>query len=81
MDILLSDAFESLETVEFKGNTISRKAALEYITLFSAKKCKLIMFEEDDDDEGDDDEEEEDEDAEEGADDDDLLAKLEKLKL
>lgn len=85
LEILLSDDFTALETVEFKGNTLSKKAALQYIEKFGEKHRKLIVFEEDED--GDQDEEEEDEednedeDDESGATDEDLLKKLEKLKL
>ena len=80
LDILNSDSFEKLELVEYKGNTLSKKAAQEYIQKFEEKGRKLVIFEEEEDLD-DDEEEEEDEDEEKGADDDDLLKKLEKLKL
>ena len=81
LDIFLSDFFEALETVEFRGNSLSRKAAQEYIAKFETKGCKLVFFDEEEEDDEDADEEDEDDDAEEGADDDDLIAKLEKLKI
>jgi Ran GTPase-activating protein 1 len=80
LDMFLADSFEVLETVEFRGNTIGRKHAQEYIAKFEAKGRKLIMFEDEDLDDEDADEEE-DEDAEEGAEEDELLEKLEKLRL
>ena len=80
LDILLSDSFEKLELVEYKGNTLGKKAAQEYISKFEEKGRKLVIFEEEED-EDDEDEEEEDEDEDKGADDEDLLKKLEKLKL
>ena len=70
-----------LETVEFRGNSLGRKAAQDYVARFEAKGCKLVFFDEEEEDDEDADEEDEDDDAEEGADDDDLIAKLEKLKI
>jgi Ran GTPase-activating protein (RanGAP) involved in mRNA processing and transport len=82
LDILLSDDFKALETVEFKGNTLERKAAHAYIAKFEEKGSKLQIFEEDEEEDEDEEEEEpEDEDEEKGADDEDLIKKLEKLKL
>ena len=81
LDIFLSDLFEVLETLEFRGNSLGRKAAQEYIAKFEAKGCKLVFFDEEEEDDEDADEDDEDDDAEEGADEDDLIAKLEKLKI
>jgi len=80
LEILGSGLFSQLELVEFKGNTLGRKAAHEYISKFEAKGIKLAIFDEEEDDE-DEDEEEPDEDEEQGAADEDLIKKLEKLKL
>lgn len=81
LDIMLGEGFEKLELVEFRGNTLGRKAAQEYIVKFEEKGRKLVIFEEDEDEEEDEEDDEEDEDEEKGADDEDLIKKLEKLKL
>ena len=79
LDMLV--AFEALELVEFKGNTISRKAALEYVARFEEKGCKLVMFDEEEEEDEEAEEEEDEKEAEEGAEEEELLKKLEKLKL
>ena len=81
LEILGSGVFSQLELVEFKGNTLGRKAANEYISKFEEKGIKLAIFDEEEDEEDEDEEEEADEDEEQGAADEDLIKKLEKLKL
>jgi Ran GTPase-activating protein 1 len=71
---------EGLETVEFKGNTISKKLAQGYISRFEGQGIKLVMYDEEEEEEEDEEEEEENEDEEEGAEDEDLVTKLEKLR-
>jgi Ran GTPase-activating protein (RanGAP) involved in mRNA processing and transport len=79
LDTFLSDSFSSLEIVEYKGNSLGKKTASEYIARYAEKGRKLVVFEEDEDLE--DEEEEEEDDAEDGFDEDDIVAKLSKLKL
>lgn len=81
LEILGSGVFSQLELVEFKGNTLGRKAANEYISKFEEKGIKLAIFDEEEDEEDEDEEEEAEEDEEQGAADEDLIKKLEKLKL
>jgi Ran GTPase-activating protein (RanGAP) involved in mRNA processing and transport len=81
LDTLLSDAFLALETVEYKGNTLGRKAALEYIGKFEAKGRILVIFEDEEEEEDEDDEGEEDEDDDEAFVEEDIVKKLEKLSL
>lgn len=79
LDTFLADSFSALETVEYKGNSLGKKTASEYVARYAEKGRKLIVFEEDEDLE-DEDEDEEDE-GDEGFDEDDIVAKLSKLKL
>ena len=81
LDILGSGVFSQLELVEFKGNTLGRKAANEYIAKFEEKGIKLAIYDEEEEEDEDEEEEEPDEDEEQGAADEDLIKKLEKLKL
>ena len=80
LDTLLSDSFSSLDSVEYKGNSLGLKTASEYVAKFSEKGRKLVVFEEDEEaDENDYDEEEDDPDG--GFDEEDIVARLAKLKL
>ena len=81
LDMLLSGDFAHLECVEYRGNTLGKKSATDYIAKFEEKGCKLIIFEDEEDEDEEDGEEEEEEDEDQGADEEDLIKKLEKLKL
>ena len=66
LDILLSDAFTALHTVDFKGNSLGLKAAAAYVAKFEEKGRKLVFLEEDE--ESDEDEEDAGEDEEDDED-------------
>lgn len=74
----LLEAGKALEIVEFRGNTLGRKAAAEMAAMFEARGCKLFVFEEEDEE---DEEAEEEEEEEDEFDMDKIVERLEKLSL
>jgi phage regulator Rha-like protein len=71
--------FPSLTYVEYKGNTLGRKAKKEFVDKFNEMAKKVVLFEEEEDDE--DEEEEEEEDEDHGFEEEDIIKRLENLKL